>query len=206
MRRGTWILLAILLVVAGLWYLLHSGRLSLPAALRATATPTTASRATLFSSDQGTINGLKVEGGQQPAVEFQRGAGGSWSLLQPKIAPADSSLAESAATQAGDLAIVATLDPGTQLAELGLDKPDYTITLETSVGNQVFQVGKPTVTGSGYYVKTPVGSLVVVTKYGLDALIGLLTSPPYAATPTPSPVGSITPGPDGTALTPSPTP
>jgi hypothetical protein len=198
-------MLAILLVVAGIWYLLHSGRLSLPASFRPTATPTTASRTSLFSSDQGTINGIKVEGGQKPAVEIQRGAGGSWSLLQPTIAAADPALAESAATQAGDLTILSTLGPNTHLDLLGLDKPDYTLTLETSNGDKVFLVGKPTVTGSGYYVKTQDGSLVVVTKYGLDALLGLLTSPPYAATPTLVPSGTGTPGAEGSGATPSPT-
>jgi uncharacterized protein DUF4340 len=186
MRRSTWIWWAILLAVAVLWFLLRSGRISLPASFSGTATPTLETRQLLFSADEGTINGIKVEASEGQVVEIQRGAAGTWSLLQPEIAAADPALAESAATQAAALTILTALESDTDPQLLGLDQPAYTLTLETSAGTRVFLIGSPTVTGSGYYVKTPDGQLVVVTKYGLDALVGLLSAPPYAETPTPS--------------------
>lgn len=199
MRRSTGVLWAVLLAIAALWFLLKSDRISLPPWFRGTATPTVEASQLLFSADAGTIDGIKVEGGPGQAVEVQRGAGGTWSLLRPEIVAADAALAESAATQAADLTILTSLEPSTDLSLLGLDHPGYTLTVETSTGDKVFLVGAPTVTGSGYYVRTPDGGLVVVEKYGLDALLGLLAAPPYAETPTTSPTLPASPPPTASA-------
>ena len=50
-----------------------------------------------------------VEDDQGEIVQIRRGAGGTWSLLQPEIAAAGPALAEGAATQAGTLTILAEL-------------------------------------------------------------------------------------------------
>jgi hypothetical protein len=194
MRRSTWALLAILVVVALFWYLLNTGRISLPERLSETATPTIEASQFLFPEDQSNIGGIKVEDAQGQSVEIRRGAGGSWSLVEPEVAAADPALAESAATQAASLRILAQVEANTDLQVVGLDAPVYTITLETGSGDQVFLVGKPTVTGSGYYIRAPDGRILVVVAFGVDALTGLLAAPPYAETPTPSPQPTAAPG------------
>jgi hypothetical protein len=186
MRRSTWALLAILAVVALFWYLLKTDRVSLPGVLSETATPTVEASQFLFAEDQGNISGIKVEEAQGQSIEIRRGADGSWSLVEPEVAAADAALAESAATQAAALRIITEVGGDIDLPVVGLDAPVYTITLETASGDHVFLVGKPTVTGSGYYVRAPDGRILVVVTFGIDALTGLLAAPPYAETPTPA--------------------
>jgi hypothetical protein len=187
MRRSTWILWAILLVVGVFWYLLRSGRVSLPGSLAPTPTPAVEVRQVLFSTEEGSINGIRIQDAAGSLVQTQRGPGGTWSLLEPSIAAADPAMAESAVSQAAALTVLSTVDPQTDLATVGLNLPGYTITFDTTLGPRIFLIGNPTVSGSGYYVQTPDGSLVVVARFGLDALLELLTSPPYLETPTPSP-------------------
>jgi hypothetical protein len=185
MRRSAWILLGVLAVVILFWYLLRKGTVSVPAGLRGTATPTLAASEFLFSTEQGTVNGIKIVGNQGNSVHIRRGQGGSWLMLEPVEVAADPAVSESAASQAAALKILTYVDPGTDPAVVGLDKPAYTLTLETSRGDLVFLIGKPTATGSGYFVGIPGGRVAVVSKFGVDALAVLLSSPPYAQTPTP---------------------
>ena len=49
------------------------------------------------------------------------------------------------------------------------------------------EIGSMTPTGSGYYVRYDAGTVYVISKSGIDALLNLLTAPPYPATETPSP-------------------
>jgi len=186
MRRSTWILVLVLLGLAALWYLLDSGRLSPPAFFSTTATPTTEAGQFLYSPSEGTLSDIMIQDPMGNTTRIRRGAAGTWSMLQPEIAAADPSLAEAAATQAGDLRILVAVEGSVTPAVVGLDVPSFTLTLEGASGRRVFRIGLLTSTGSGYYVQTPDGKIVVVTKFGLDALINLLTSPPYAETPTPS--------------------
>ncbi|HKI53668.1 MAG TPA: DUF4340 domain-containing protein, partial [Anaerolineales bacterium] len=77
---------------------------------------------------------------------------------------------------------VPNLDGGT----VGLDSPDFTITIQfTDNVERIIKVGVLTPTENGYYVSRGDGEILIVNKSALDALIGLLTDPPYLATETP---------------------
>jgi len=193
MRRPIWVLLVILVLVAALWYLLKDGEISLRAPFSGTATPTLLTGQFLYTEDQGSISGIKVEDGQGRAVEIRRGAAGSWSLLQPETAFADPARTQGAATQSAALRILAELEGSVDPQVIGLATPAYTITLQTASGDHIFLVGNRTVTGSGYYVRTPEGKIVVVTTFGMDALTSLLGTPPFAETPTASPAATLAP-------------
>ena len=52
------------------------------------------------------------------------------------------------------------------------------------------QVGDITPTNSGYYVRKEDGSILVISKYGMESLLNLILYPPYEETPTPSPMPS----------------
>ncbi|HEX5943245.1 MAG TPA: DUF4340 domain-containing protein, partial [Anaerolineales bacterium] len=94
---------------------------------------------------------------------------------------------EAAASQVSTMRILDTvpdLDPGI----IGLDDPEYVLTLKfTSGGQRTVDVGVITPTESGYYVRDA-DKTVIVSRSAIDALLGLLTNPPYLETPTPVPV------------------
>jgi len=73
----------------------------------------------------------------------------------------------------------------------GLDKPAFVITVEIgSAKKHVLEVGDQTPTNTGYYVRLDGGRMAIVAQSGIEPLTGLLTSPPYlnTLTPTPSPI------------------
>lgn len=84
--------------------------------------------------------------------------------------------------------IVTTLDNQLNLGDAGLDSPLYTIELAfSSKIKHVIQIGTLTPTNSGYYVRYDAGNLYVISQSGIDALLNLLTAPPFPATATPVP-------------------
>ena len=95
-------------------------------------------------------------------------------------------------TQLTSLKVTSSISTTENLAEYGLDQPAYTITVNVNDGGQLLaQVGSATATSSGYYVLVPGGVPQIVAKYGLDAVLKLLTNPPIA-TPTATPTVVIT--------------
>jgi hypothetical protein len=58
----------------------------------------------------------------------------------------------------------------------------------TSGMERTIEIGVLTPTERGYYARGEDGKIVVVSKSGIDPLLGLLTAPPYALpTETPAP-------------------
>ena len=70
--------------------------------------------------------------------------------------------------------------------DVGLDVPQYELVVEFSTGvERIAEIGVLTPTENGYYAFKD-DEIVIVNRSGIDALISLLTSPPYVETPTPS--------------------
>jgi hypothetical protein len=184
-RRTTWIILVILLALVGFSFYVKGQK----ARQASEATPT-AGPAALFASTEGTPTDIKIEGSAGVTVQVSRDQTGKWVLKAPAEADADQAAAEAAATQVGALRVISTVQLGPDV--VGLDKPDYTVTVSFGASKtHRLLVGSVTPIQNGYYVQLDGGQSQVVEKGGLDALLGLLSKPPYLATPTP--VASITP-------------
>jgi hypothetical protein len=193
-RRNTWIVLVLLAALIGFSFYWGDRK----ARLSAEATPTPGST-TLISAADGSPTDIKIESSIGTAVEVARDEAGKWEVKRPSQAAADQGSAEAAATQAGALRILSDVHLGPDV--IGLDKPTYTLTLGygTSKTHKLL-VGSETPIQDGYYAQLDGGQNVVVDKPGLDALVDLLSHPPYLATLTP--VASSTP----TAAPPTATP
>lgn len=184
MRRSSSIIYIILLaILAGLYYFLNNRPESVD---NETPTFTPAAVEYLFNSEDGLPTRIHIESQDGETVEVARDAENAWTFLQPVEASADQGSVEAAVGQVTTLRIidhVPDLDPGT----VGLDSPDFTITVQfTSNMERIIKVGVLTPTESGYYVSRGDGEILIVNNSALDALIGLLTDPPYLATETPA--------------------
>jgi hypothetical protein len=179
-RRNTWILLVLLVALVGFYFWLKD-RQAKQAAL-ATPTPGVI---TLFSAAAGTPTDIKLESALGSVVDFGRDQSGTWVVKAPSVAAANQANAEAAAIQVGALRVLANIQLGPDV--VGLDKPSNTMTV-TYVGGQTHKllVGSVTPIQNGYYAQLDGGPIQVVDKIGMDALLGLLTNPPYLATLTPS--------------------
>ena len=192
MRRSTVIYLLLFLVLAGAYYYLNNR--DQPADISLTLEPTSEVKY-LFTADDGTPTSIHIESKAGEVVEVARGADNAWVITQPDEAKAEQGSAEAAASQVTTMQILDTL-PDVDPEIVGLADPEYTLTVKFNgdVERKV-EIGVITPTESGYYVRNANGDIIIISRSSVDALLGLLTNPPYLETPTPSPTSTETPFP-----------
>ena len=201
-RRPTVVYIVLLLVLAGAYYYLNNREQ--PAEIELTVEPSSeVAQEYLFTAEEGTPTSIRIESKSGETVEVARGEDNAWTLVQPVEAKADQGAAEAAASQVTTMPIldaVPDLDPGI----IGLDDPEYVLTMKfTGGGERTVDVGVITPTESGYYVRES-DKIVIVSRSAIDALLGLLTNPPYLETPTPAPVTPEAGTPSSESATPQP--
>lgn len=200
-KRSTWILVCFLALAVVTFFLIKNR--SLPNSTE--ATPTVLGGNFLITEADGALQSLLIKDRQNHVVEVRRDAGGTWVITQPARGTADQSLVSAAETQVDSLHIVTILENPPHLVEVGLDSPAFTIELAfVGGGKHVIQIGMKTPTNSGYYVRNANGNLYIISQPGIDALLNLLTAPPFpaTATPIPTPEETVTPGADIPSTTP----
>jgi len=184
MRRSTVIYFLLFLVMAGAYYFLSQREQ--PADIALTLQPE-AAVSYLFTSDDGLPTSIRVESKTGEVVEVARNTEHAWAVIQPIEASADQGSAEAAASQITTIRITDRLT-NISPKDVGLDAPDFTLTVKfKSDVERIAEIGVITPTGNGYYVRSN-DEMVIVSKSAIDALIVLLTNPPYAETLTPSPI------------------
>ena len=189
-KRSTWLMLAVFTLVIAAYLIVRSRTSSGSTKLTPTATGTNF----LITQADGTLQSLRIDDKQNHITQMQRDTSGTWIIALPTPGNADPSLAGAAETQVDALRIVTILDNQLKLKDAGLDFPSYTMDLVFTSGKQhVIEVGTLTPTNSGYYVRFDAGNIYVVSKDGIDALLNLVTAPPYLATETPLPTIEVTP-------------
>jgi len=180
-KRSTWILLVILALVVGAYFLIES-RPSKVIAL----TPTATGGSFLIPQVEGVLQSLHIIDNKGNNFQMQRDLSKSWVITAPTSGAADQGLASAAETQVGSLSIVATLNTLPDLNTIGLAVPAYTIDLVFVNGtSHKIEVGNLTPTGSGYYVRFDGKKIYVIEQSGIDSLLNLLKTPPFPATATP---------------------
>lgn len=184
--RSTWILLVLLVALVGFAFYLTDRKAKQQASTTPTAAPGSASSsAVLFSSAEGTPSDIKLQDLTGKSVDVARNESGVWVLKAPTDAPADQASAEAAATQVSSLRVLSSVQLGFDI--VGLDKPSYTAKLTFSGGKtHALAIGAQTPIQDGYYTSLDGGPVRIVDKQGIDALLQLLTQPPYVATLTPA--------------------
>ena len=179
-RRNTWILIVVLAALIGFGYYLKDQK----AKKEANATPTSGSLL-VFNSSEGQPTDIKVEDSGVNSVEVSKDSSGVWTIKGPKEAPADQGSVEAAATQVSTLRILDNVQLGPDV--VGLDKPSYIITITFSgTKTHKLTVGSVTPIQDGYYSQLDGGKIQIIGKEGIDAILALLTTPPYVATATPA--------------------
>jgi hypothetical protein len=185
MRRSTVITLVLfaLVLAAGIYFNNRAETAEAEATPEATLPPIEY----LFTSADGTPTSMRIESRAGEVVEVARNAENAWAVTLPDEAAADQGSSEAAATQVTTMRILERV-PGLAPEVVGLDDPEYTFSFKFNSGpERVVEVGVLTPTQSGYYVRGEDGGIVIVSRSAVDALLGLLTSPPYAPTETPLP-------------------
>ncbi|NJN44988.1 MAG: DUF4340 domain-containing protein [Anaerolineae bacterium] len=113
-------------------------------------------------------------------IEFQKNGEGAWSLVQPPTLPdgTDQTSITSAIAQIGTVRVLNELTNTPGLDVIGLDNPTSTITLSLDTGEKfVIEVGDPSPTGNGYYIRLNGSATKLVDKPLIDRFIGFITAP-----------------------------
>jgi len=188
-RRSTIVYVVLGLALVGASYYLNN-RKENPVEVIETpiiAAPTEEEISFLFTSADGAPNSIHLEAKTGEVVELTRNADNVWALTLPIATAAEQTEAN---TIVGQLATIFVLNRLQDIApqDVGLDDPQYTLTVNFGENNveRIVYIGVVTPTESGYYVSLD-DEIMIISKSAIDSLIGLLTTPPYAETPTPSP-------------------
>jgi hypothetical protein len=188
-RGSTIVYIVLLLILVGAYLYLNNREQ--PADIELTVEPgaTEAAEAYLFTpEEEGTPTSIRIESKAGEIVEVARGADGAWELKQPDEAPVDQAASEAASSQVTAIRVLDSV-PEVDPAIVGLDDPEYVLTVAfTDGGERTVDVGVITPTESGYYVRDTADQIVIVSRSSIDAVLGLLTNPPYMETPTPESV------------------
>jgi hypothetical protein len=141
----------------------------------------------LYSPADGLPNEIRIDSKAGETIEAARNEENVWALIQPEEAAADQGSLEAAVSQVSTMRILDRLS-NIEPEVVGLDQPEYVIALKFSSGvERKVEIGVITPTGTGYYARSEDEKILIVSKDAVDALLGLLTNPPYAVTETPSP-------------------
>lgn len=188
MKRSTWIFLLLFLAAIGAFLYLKYRPAPANKAEDATPTATTAPTKYLFTESSAALISIRIHDRKNNVVLLERPSGGLWIVSLPIPAPAEQSQAEAGASQLAALEIQDTLNPSVAAGDVGLNAPQYTMELNfETIGKHKLEIGDQTPTGDGYYVRYDGGPIYILSAYSIDAVLNLLTTPPYLPTETPVP-------------------
>ena len=181
-RRSTWIVLIVLVVLVGLVIYLQNK-------------PQTDNAQTLVATegyrildlDVNNIVGLRVIGSDGKIFYATRQAPEEWTLVQPGISgELDGVKLESYLNQLLSLQPLSRVESGISPQAIGLLNPEYTIRITLNDGQErLLEVGKETPTKSGVYMKVENTDVVAVPMYSIQSILDLLQELPLVPTPTP---------------------
>jgi hypothetical protein len=187
-RRSTVVYITILLAVTAVF--LYVNNRKQPAGPETTPEPAVSY---LFPPEEGSPVSILIQAKSGETVELARNSEEAWTIRQPVEASAEQGSSEAAASQVMAMRILdktSKIDP----AQVGLKDPQYTLSVNFKDGaERIAHIGVVTPTESGYYAQDSTGGdVLIISKSSVDALLGLLTVPPYLETPTPNPALSGT--------------
>jgi hypothetical protein len=187
-RRSTWIILAVFLVLLG--SLLVFQKIKESETLDDQANPLAdlgplQPVETVFEVPSGEwILGLEIWDRDENKLEIIReNDDQEWKLISLE-GEADQELINKVILQLESLSVDRGLDAGIDLEIIGIKDPAYTIQLLISNGGYfTIYVGNVTITKSTYYAQLKGSSPILVSKYSLDTVLNLLKTPPVLLVP-----------------------
>ena len=199
-RRSTWIVVGVLLVLIGVTVYLQRNPGTLPSG---TPTPSITPVAQVLSQGSSAdVSQINIQPAQGQALVLQKGTNGEWRFEPDTGEVVDQGKVQQLLDTLYGLIVQSAVPSDTPLDAMGLTVPQQVISLQLSNGQSLrIQIGNQTPTGSGYYLRVNDGLTSVVDQYSVSTLISGLDKQSFLPpTPTPAETGTaqVTP-----ALTPS---
>jgi hypothetical protein len=184
-RRSTWILLAVFVLLVGFAWLFQRYQTKKVENL-STATPTVAA-VSVFNINGTQVDLVDISDSSGGKVEFKlKPETNQWSLADEPSDQVDSFLIGSNLAQLFAITAQETITQTIPLDAIGLAFPTFTIKLTTTDGEIIqMYIGSVTPVGEGFYVRVDSGPIIIVDKAVMDGVIDMFLSPPLIATFTP---------------------
>lgn len=172
-RRSTWIVLIVFIVLLGALLFWQQSNFSQQA--EPTATP----RTKVFDFDLDQMVAFSVANADGEQVSFAKADDGTWTLVQPEGELDPAAGFETKLNLFGAMRAMNVLESPPQMDEIGLDKPAYKVRISLNDGSEsTLLVGSETPTGSGYYVHLDGGQVLVIERSTINDVTGLIDTPP----------------------------
>jgi len=173
-RKATWIMLAVFVLLFAVTIVLQSN----PTLLRNgdEPTPSPTSQALMVEGWQSNdIAWIELKDHQGNILRVIQGATGGWLLDSEDGVSANSGLVEEVRSQIAAVRTQVNLEPDFALEAVGLNEPAQTLTIRSLNGREaVIHIGQSTPTGSGYYVQVDNKAPAVVSKFSIDDILSNL--------------------------------
>jgi hypothetical protein len=197
-RRGTLIVIALLIILLGATWFLEwspSGK------TRAHGTPTATPYPSLFAWNVDQLDTIEISVEGNNPVSLRRNPDNTWGFSSPQGILADQGKVLQFITSLQSMEIQTIMDPTAALDMLGLVQSVRSIKLQINDGSSVtFKIGQTTPTNTGYYCQVNNDIPVVLSKGAVDSMLELATvdalvlptptvilETPVLETPTPGP-------------------
>ena len=184
-RKPTWILLAVFIVLLGAVFYLQKN----PLPEKVDVTPSPTARPKLLGEWQSSdIRWIEVKKGEEDAVRVSQDSSGNWVMgIADTNTAVEAGKIEAVRSEMAEALVQAALPADYDLAAIGLDEPAAVITIKNQSAEEInIQVGKETPTGTGYYVKIGQQAPVVVSKAAIDSVFDQVTQESLAPELTPT--------------------
>jgi len=174
-RKQTWILLAVFVVLLGGVFYLQKN--PLPETSNATPTVSPTPQVKLLEGWQSSdIVWLNVKNADGSTIEVSQDDQGGWSIGPENPTAADPGKVEAIRSEIAEAIIRATMPADYDMAALGLDTATTVISVRNQAGTQIdITVGNPTPTDTGYYLQIGKDAPVVVDKTSIDNVLDQMT-------------------------------
>lgn len=189
-KRSTWIVLIVLVVLAGALYAIQKTNL-----LAASESPTSTPVPMLLEQTTDTIVSVKLTDSAGKDIIAALNNSNQWTITEPAGLQISQGNMQEVLSDLDGISVQSSLLSSLPLTATGLDSPAHTITLTFKSGQvHVIKVGQLTPTQSGYYVQVDANTPVIAIQSNIDSVIELLTAVTYTPTPnsTATPVVSET--------------
>ncbi|NMC14508.1 MAG: hypothetical protein GYA34_16680 [Chloroflexi bacterium] len=189
-RRSTWLVLAIFVVLLAVVLLLPKIK-GIGTEATPSITPALESPFTFSVSDVVEFDVLSSDG---VSVKVKRGEDNKWKLVEPQEEISESNNVEGVVSGVININLLSKISPPPPADVSGIASPQYFVTMINASGKEEkFSIGNLTPTSSGYYIETSDKQVYVADKYKIEQVIDLVKNPPIKETPTPTPEISETP-------------
>jgi hypothetical protein len=178
-KRNTWIVLIVLVVLAALVLFLQKTNL-----LSTPPLPSSTPLTMLLGNSNDPVTTIKLSGSQGVIIIASLQGDGTWFVSQPIGLQIRQAIIQEVLSDLSAISVQTTLLSQLPLETTGLQNPNHSITLTYKSGQEhVIKVGILTPVQNGYYVQLDVNTPVIVSQSNIDNIIELLSSVTYTPTP-----------------------